>query len=249
MNLLQLWQLLITLKRTHRSNQSVLACPTYNNNWQLKNGDISSILDTKGTLIWKKNSQNSRPAETDPYAKLSKLTELKYAGVSEKDLVETYTLFYRSRAEYVSVAFHGLITKRQERAIERIQSTCLKVILCLEKGWNYGNALLRTVLKTLKQRREEMCLAFSLKCIKHPQLKRFFPCNENEHCLRNGDNSMLTLPSLRYRDVPFYQLCSSSTLFKTPLTTLPLFLTMFQKLQYWLRGGSLRGGVKKIDFF
>ena len=82
----------------------------------------------------KKNSQNSRPAETDPYAKLSKLTELKYAGVSEKDLVETYTLFFRSRAEYVSVAFHGLITKRQERAIERIQSTCLKVILGLEKG-------------------------------------------------------------------------------------------------------------------
>ena len=75
----------------------------------------------------KKDSQNSRPAETDPHAKLSKLTELKDAGVSVKDLVETYTLFFRSRAEYLSVAFHSLITKRQEGAIEIIQ--CLKIIL------------------------------------------------------------------------------------------------------------------------
>ena len=120
------------------------------------------------------------------YAKISMLTKLKYAGVSTKDLVETYSLFIRSRAEYVSVAFHSSLTKKQERAIERIQSTCLKVILG-DKYESYEDALLKTGLKTLKQRREEKCLSFSLKCLKHPQLKRLFPLNENSHSLRNKD--------------------------------------------------------------
>ena len=138
-------------------------------------------LEEKGG--WAKNTAEICKSA---YAKLNMLTKLKYAGVSVKDLVETYTLFIRSRAEYVSVAFHSSITKKQERAIERIQSTCLKVILG-ESYISYENALLKTGLKTLKQRREEKCLAFSLKCIKHPQLKRLFPYNENEHSLRNSD--------------------------------------------------------------
>ena len=103
-----------------------------------------------------------------------------------KDLVETYTLFIRSRAEYVSVAFHSSLTKKQERVIEIIQSTCLKVILG-EQYISYEDALLKTGLKTLKQRREDKCLSFSLKCLKHPQLKRLFPRNENQHSLRNKD--------------------------------------------------------------
>ena len=138
-------------------------------------------LEEKGG--WAKNTAEICKSA---YAKLNMLTKLKYAGVSVKDLVETYTLFIRSRAEYVSVAFHSSITKKQERAIERIQSTCLKVILG-ESYISYENALLKTGLKTLKRRREEKCLAFSLKCIKHPQLKRLFPYNENEHYLRNSD--------------------------------------------------------------
>ena len=121
------------------------------------------------------------------YAKLSLLTKLKYAGVCTKDLLETYTLFIRSRAEYVSVAFHSSLTKKQEKAIERIQSTCLKVILG-EKYKNYEDALKVTGLDTLKQRREEKCLAFSLKCLKHPELKRLFPRNEKVYTLRNKED-------------------------------------------------------------
>ena len=36
-----------------------------------------------------------------------------------------------------------------------------------------------TGLQTLYERREERCLNFSLKCIKHPQNSRFFPINSN----------------------------------------------------------------------
>ena len=44
------------------------------------------------------------------YAKLSMLTKLKYAGVKQKDLVQIYCLFLRSRAEYCSVASHDSLT-------------------------------------------------------------------------------------------------------------------------------------------
>ena len=59
--------------------------------------------------------------------------------------------------------------------------------LGLGKLSDFEEALLKAGLKTLKQRREEKCLLFSLKCLKHPQLKRLFPPNENPHSLRNKD--------------------------------------------------------------
>ena len=133
------------------------------------------------------------------------LTKLKYAGVGMKDLVETYTLFIRSRAEYVSVAFHSSLTKR---AIERIHSTCLKVILG-ERYLSYEDALLKTGLKTLKQRREDKCLSFSLKCLKHPQLKRLFPRNENLHQTRKKDEFKINFAyTEHYRKsaIPYCQL-------------------------------------------
>ena len=57
------------------------------------------------------------------------LTKLKYAGVEMEDLLEIYQLFIRSCAEYCSVAFHSSLTDTQSRSLERLQSTCLKVIL------------------------------------------------------------------------------------------------------------------------
>ena len=155
------------------------------NNKQLERKKVTKLV---GVWLEEKGGWARNTAEIckSAYAKMSMLTKLKYAGVSMKDLVETYALFIRSRAEYVSVAFHSSLTKKQERAIERIQSTCLKVILG-EKYLSYEDALLKTGLKTLKQRREEKCLSFSLKCLKHPQLKRLFPLNENPHSLRNKD--------------------------------------------------------------
>ena len=143
---------------------------------------VGVFLEEKGG--WAKNTAKICKSA---YAKLGMLTKLKYAGVSTKDLLETYALFIRSRAEYVSVAFHSSLTKKQEKAIERIQSTCLKVILG-EKYKNYEDALKVTGLDTLKQRREEKCLAFSLKCLKHPELKRLFPRNEKVYTLRNKED-------------------------------------------------------------
>ena len=99
-------------------------------------------------------------------------------GLKTEDLLEMYQLFIRSCAEYCSVAFHSSLTLAEAQSLERLQSTCLKVIL--QDSYNsYSEALKMTGLATLYNRREEKCLNFAVKCTKHPQNSRFFPLNPN----------------------------------------------------------------------
>ena len=64
------------------------------------------------------------------FSRIRMLTKLKHVGVSTEDLIEIYTLFICSRAEYVSVVWHSSLTVEQTRRIENIQKTSLKIILC-----------------------------------------------------------------------------------------------------------------------
>ena len=107
------------------------------------------------------------------------LTKLKYVGTSTEDLIDIYILFVRSVAEYCSVVFHSSMTQEESEKLERIQKTCLRVILG-EMYVSYEAALEMTGLQTLSLRRGKRCLDFSLKCIKHPKNKRIFPLNNRE---------------------------------------------------------------------
>ena len=108
------------------------------------------------------------------------MTKLKYIGVSTEDLIEIYVLFIRSLTEYCATAFHSSLTLEQSRDIERIQKTCLKVILG-DNFVDYAAALEMTGLKTLHDRREERCYKFALKSVRHPTMNRIFPRNQNEN--------------------------------------------------------------------
>ena len=43
-------------------------------------------------------------------------------------------------------------------------------------------------LDTLKQRREQLCLSFALKCLKRPKFKKMFPENEKKHEMNTREN-------------------------------------------------------------
>ena len=105
---------------------------------------------------------------------------LKYVGVGTDDLIQIYILYIRSIAEYCSVAWHSRLTLLQTNKIERIQKTCLKVILG-EMYVSYEAALEMCGLDSLHVRRQARCLKFSLKCVKHPTNSRIFPLNTNIH--------------------------------------------------------------------
>ena len=128
-------------------------------------------------MSWSKNCQEiCRKA----YSRLSMITKLKYVGVSRDDLIDIYVLFIRSVTEYCAVSFHSSLTVEQSAKLERIQKTCLKVILGEEYD-NYQSALALCNLQTLWDRREKRCLDFSLRCLKSERNKRMFPKNPSEN--------------------------------------------------------------------
>ena len=104
------------------------------------------------------------------------LTKLKYVGVCIDDLLDVYKLYIRSITEYCSVAYHSSLTQENSQTLERIQRTCLKVILG-DMYLSYDSALEMCGLETLSARREKRCLDFALKCIKHEKNQRLFPRN------------------------------------------------------------------------
>ena len=120
---------------------------------------------------WQKNTTELCKSA---YGRISMLSKLKYVGVSRKDLLEIYCLFIRSRAEYCSVAFHSSLTQEQEKKIENIQKTCLKIIL-QDQYVGYETACQLTGLATLFQRRESRSLTFARRCLSNPEMSRFFP--------------------------------------------------------------------------
>ena len=104
------------------------------------------------------------------------LTKLRYVGISTEDLINIYILYIRSVTEYCSVAFHSRLTQELSDKLERLQRTCLKVILG-EKYISYDSALEKCGLQSLYLRREKRCLDFAQKCSKHPRNQRMFPLN------------------------------------------------------------------------
>ena len=72
----------------------------------------------------------------------------------------------------------------------------------------YGDALMALKLKSLKDRREDLCLRFAKNCLKIKKFKKFFPLNKRQHCMsmRNSEKFLIgKYGSVRYRDsaLPF----------------------------------------------
>ena len=96
-----------------------------------------------------------------------------------EDLVNIYILHIRSVTEYCSTAFHSSLTADQDNKLEAIQKVSLKVIMG-QSYVSYEDALSVTGLNTLHARREERCLNFGLKAVKHRQLNSMFPLKQVE---------------------------------------------------------------------
>ena len=80
---------------------------------------------------------------------------LKNYNAPMEDLKSFYTSVIRSTLEYRAHIWHGNLTREQTRDIERIQKRALRIIL---PGLSYEEALVECNLKTLKGRREVMCI-------------------------------------------------------------------------------------------
>ena len=145
------------------------------------NGEkLNQVTETKLLGVWLTEnlswSLNTAELCRKAYSRMSMLTKLKYAGVQTEDLLDVYKLFVRSLLEYCAVVWHSRLTVDQTADLERVQKICLKVILA-ENYVSYEAALEMTGLDTLQSRREDRCLSFAKKCIKHPRHSTMFPLN------------------------------------------------------------------------
>ena len=107
-------------------------------------------------LSWARNCQEiCRKA----YSRLSIITKLKYVGVGQDDLIDIYVKFIRSVTEYCSVSFHASLTQEQSNKLEKIQKTCLKVILG-EHYTDYTSALIKCGLQSFQNAGKEDAWTF-----------------------------------------------------------------------------------------
>ena len=174
----------------------------------LERKNASKILGVwiSDDLSWSRNCQEIC---IKAYSRISMITKLKYVGVQLEDLIDIYVLYIRSVTEYCSVAFHSSLTGEQTNKIERIQKTCLRIILG-DMYIDYPSALEMTGLESLYDRRPKRCLDFSLKCLKHNRNTRLFPLKDNarEASSKNSEIFSVNFASTNaYRDstIPYCQ--------------------------------------------
>ena len=101
-------------------------------------------------------------------------------GASVDDLKIIYILFIRSLLEQSATVWHSRLTEENSNDLERVQKSAMKIIL-QDKFIGYKNALNKLDLPTLSDRREQLCLSFALKCVKHPKTLKMFPLNDKTH--------------------------------------------------------------------
>ena len=148
--------------------------------------------------------------------KLWMIRRLKEFGISKTELIEIYTMFIRSRLEYCVPAWNASLTQDDKEDLERIQKTVLKIVHG-EYYLDYAHALQESNLKTLEDRREELCLTFAIKCTTDEKHKHLFKVNENNF---HHHPTKFTPPY-----------CSSERYTKSPIPYLTSLLNKFyQKL-------------------
>ena len=133
---------------------------------------LGVIVNNK--LTWDKNTRFLVQKANSRMRLLHKLVSF---SVPVEDLINIYILYIRSIVEQSCQVWHSSLTLENLQSLERIQKNALKIIL-QEEYLNYSNALSITGLKSLFERRNDLCLRFAIACTKNDKAKSMFPLNE-----------------------------------------------------------------------
>jgi hypothetical protein len=98
------------------------------------------------------------------------LRNLIYNGGTRENGKQFYVTWILSLFEYAVPVWHGRLTQHDTEEIEKVQKKCFKIILGKQYG-NYENALKTMAMKSMHDRREDLCFNFVSKSTKnHPNL-------------------------------------------------------------------------------
>ena len=105
---------------------------------------------------------------------LKRLSEL---GVSVEDKLMTYESRIRIFLEQNVALWHFSISKKLSHALEKVQRSCVIIILGKLATTDYFCNLTLLNLEPLADRREKLCIKFAKKTFKHPVHRTMFQIN------------------------------------------------------------------------
>ncbi|KAI8495073.1 hypothetical protein Bbelb_270590 [Branchiostoma belcheri] len=132
--------------------------------------------------------------------RLAMLRKIKRFSLSTEDLLQIYITYVRSVLEYCVPVWHSGLTATQTTRLERIQRRALRTILGMNYT-DYKSALLNTGLKSLQERRVDLCLKFA----RNLSPEMLPPRTGDSHGIttRNSDKlRTIKCKTKRYRDSP-----------------------------------------------
>ena len=104
-------------------------------------------------------------------------------GATFEELKTIYIVFIRSLLEQSATVWHSSLTEENRNDLERVQKTAMKIILDTRYK-SYSQALRTLEIESLDTRRQELCINFARKAIKHPRFKHLFPSNNKIHQMK-----------------------------------------------------------------
>jgi hypothetical protein len=159
----------------------------------LEHVDVMKILGFQFQADMKVSEQVKQML-TKGIPKIWGLRQLMSNGGTREDGKQYYISWILSLYEFSVPVWHGRLSKHESASIERVQKKCLKIILG-KKYLNYQNALNEMNLKTMFERRENLCFKFVKKAAKfHPKL---YPKKDILRETRLGDKAPLHIPKFK----------------------------------------------------
>ena len=162
----------------------------FNTRLNIENDTLQQVRETRllGVIV---NEQLTWHSNTDyivkkAYTRMIILHNLFDFGLPLTEMINIYILYIRSILESSAVVWHSSLTQSDERRIERIQKTALRIILAGAYE-NYEQALMIADLQTLKERRKVLCKKFAKNCLKNERMCHLFPLNQNIVNTRNPE--------------------------------------------------------------
>ena len=107
------------------------------------------------------------------FSRLWMLRRLKGLGASQHELLDVYKKQVLCVMEMAVAAWAGALTKNEKRQIERVQKCAFSIILGSDYEC-YEDALFSLGMKTLEERRIDICTKFATKVVKHENYKNWF---------------------------------------------------------------------------
>ena len=149
--------------------------------FNLENDEIELLEEMKilgvvfsSDMKWHANTAN---LVDRAYSRVWILRRLKNLGTGVPELLDVYRHQIRSILELAAPVWHSSLTLDDRTDIERVQKSSLQIILG-DRYLTYKNALQTANLKSLEQRRNQLCLKFTSKAVKNPKHRNWFKVNK-----------------------------------------------------------------------